>query len=45
MVEQLRLVADEKGEILDPSYADRVSKFLDELVWFAKALKEAREKS
>jgi NAD(P)H-dependent FMN reductase len=35
---------DEKGAIKDESFHGRVGKFLDELVWYAKALKPAREK-
>lgn len=35
---------DETGKIKDESYINRVNKFLDELVWYAKALKTAREK-
>ncbi len=31
------------GVITDPSYAEQVKKFLDELVWFARALKTARQ--
>lgn len=34
---------DEKGEIKDPSFADRLKTLFDELVWYAKALKVARE--
>lgn len=35
---------DEKGEPLDEKMNQRVKKFLDELEWYAKALKEARKK-
>lgn len=35
---------DEKGDIKDQSYFGRTKKFLDELVWYAKALKEVRGK-
>jgi NAD(P)H-dependent FMN reductase len=31
------------GEIAEPAYAGRVGKFLDELVWMARALRCARE--
>jgi NAD(P)H-dependent FMN reductase len=31
------------GKITDPSYAGRVEKFLNELVWMARALRHARE--
>jgi NAD(P)H-dependent FMN reductase len=31
------------GEITDPAYGRRVAKFLDELVWMARALRYARE--
>ena len=34
---------DEEGNITDESYEERVKTFLDELVWYAKALKTARE--
>ncbi len=35
---------DEKGNIKDNSYHERVKKFLDELSWYAKNLKAGREK-
>jgi NAD(P)H-dependent FMN reductase len=31
------------GKITDPAYTGRVAKFLDELVWMARALRHARE--
>jgi NAD(P)H-dependent FMN reductase len=34
---------DESGTIQDASYAQRVAKMLDELVWYATALKRARQ--
>jgi len=34
---------DEQGTPKDASYPDRIKTFLDELVWYAKALKAARE--
>jgi NAD(P)H-dependent FMN reductase len=34
---------DEKGVITDSAYHDRVQKFLDEFIWYAQALKTARE--
>ena len=34
---------DENGNITDESYRQRVQKFFDELLWYAKALKQARE--
>ena len=34
---------DTEGKITDDSYRDRVSKLLDELLWYARALKAARE--
>ena len=34
---------DEKGEIKDPSFGDRLKTLFDELVWYAEALKKARE--
>ena len=33
---------DEQGAIKDPSYDERVKKFLDELLWYANALKAAK---
>lgn len=33
---------DGKGEIQDPSYRDRMKKFLEELVWYANTLQKAR---
>ena len=33
---------DESGRALDPAYDQRVVRFLDELEWFARALREAR---
>lgn len=41
---QVGALFDEQGIIQDASYEDKVKKMLDELVWFARALKEAREK-
>ena len=34
---------DKNGNINDKSYHERANKFLDELTWYAKALKAARE--
>lgn len=34
---------DEKGTMKDAGFGDQVKVFLDELVWYAKALKTARE--
>jgi hypothetical protein len=31
------------GKITDPAYSGRVEKFLNELVWMARALRHARE--
>jgi hypothetical protein len=31
------------GEITDPAYSRRVAKFLNELVWMARALRYGRE--
>lgn len=36
-------VFDEDGRLLDPSVARRTDKFLDELVWMAKTLRQGRE--
>lgn len=35
---------DENGQPSDPKYNRRVGKFLDELEWYTRALKEARER-
>ncbi|MBU2491968.1 MAG: NAD(P)H-dependent oxidoreductase [Bacteroidetes bacterium] len=35
---------DDNGNAIDESYEKRIKKFLDELEWYAEALKEAREK-
>jgi len=35
---------DENGSIKDDSYHKRAKKFLDELIWYADALKAARSK-
>ena len=35
---------DENGNLLKGNYEDRLTKLVDELLWWAKALKEAREK-
>lgn len=34
---------DEHGVIIDPAYRERVQKFLDEFVWYARTLKAGRE--
>lgn len=41
----VRQLFDEKDMIKDESYSARAKKFLAELAWYAKALKEAREGS
>ena len=33
----------EDGTPIDPAYQGRIGKFLDELEWYARALKHARE--
>ena len=40
---QIWTLFDEAGAIKDPSYQERVGHLLDELVWYAAALKRARE--
>ncbi|MCP6719326.1 MAG: NAD(P)H-dependent oxidoreductase [Patescibacteria group bacterium] len=40
---QVQNLFDEGGGIKDESYYGRIKKFLDELIWYAKALKKARE--
>ncbi len=35
---------DEKGNAIDKPYEERIKKFLDELEWYADALKAARER-
>jgi hypothetical protein len=42
-VSQVQKAFDEEGSALDPSYDDRVVRFLDEFEWYAKALKAARD--
>lgn len=42
---EIKTLFDEKGEIKDDAYFKRVQAFFDELVWYAKALKKARENS
>lgn len=39
----VKTLFDEQGHITDPSYGERVKKLLDELVWYGRALKRARE--
>ena len=39
----VRSLFNEAGEIQDSSYAERTAKFLEELAWYASALKKARE--
>ena len=39
----VRELFDEHGKIKDDSYAEKLEKLFDELVWYARALKEARE--
>jgi len=34
---------NEKGEVKNLSYADRIIKMLDELIWYARVLKYGRE--
>jgi NAD(P)H-dependent FMN reductase len=36
---------DENGRLLDENYVRRVGKFLDELIWMARALRNGRESS
>jgi len=38
-----KLFDPETGKITDPAHGSRVAKFLDELVWMARALRYARE--
>ena len=35
---------DEQGNLIDQSYLERVSKFLNELIWMASVLRHGREK-
>lgn len=39
---QVKNLFDEQGSIKDESYKEKVKKMLDELTWFARALREAR---
>jgi len=41
----VKTLFDEKGNILDQAYYGRAKKFLDELFWYAKAIREVREKA
>jgi NAD(P)H-dependent FMN reductase len=41
-VPKVQSAFDEDGTALDPAYDKRVQRFLDELEWFAQALKAAR---
>lgn len=36
-------IFDEKGNIKEPAYYERVKPFFSELIWYAKALKNARD--
>lgn len=38
----VKTLFDEQGNITDPSYTERVKKLLDEVIWYARALKAAR---
>ena len=40
---QINTLFDETGAITDNSYAERLQKLFEELLWYAKALKNARE--
>jgi len=42
---EVKKLFNEVGEIQDQSYYERVSKFLNELMWYAEALRSAREKT
>jgi len=39
----IRKLFDEQGNITDDTYSERLQKFFEELIWYAKALKQARE--
>ena len=41
-IPKVQAAFDEAGHALDPAYDQRVVRFLDELEWFARALREAR---
>jgi NAD(P)H-dependent FMN reductase len=43
-ISKIQDVFDKGGNLLDPRYAKRVGKFLDELEWFAHAFKSQRKK-
>lgn len=40
---QVQDLFDDKGQIKDPAYPERVKRTLDELIWLAKTLKHGRE--
>ena len=42
-ISQVHKAFDEDGKALDPAYLKRADRFLSELEWYAKALKNARE--
>ena len=44
-ISKIGSVLDKNGKPLDEKLNQRIKKFLDELEWYAKALKEARKKS
>ena len=41
-IPKVQAAFDERGHALDPAYDQRVVRFLDELEWFARALRQAR---
>lgn len=41
----IKTLFDESGAIRDESYREKLKKLFDELTWYARALKEAREKN
>lgn len=43
-VSKVQAAFDEEGNAVDDSYPKRIGKFLDELEWYANALKVARQK-
>jgi NAD(P)H-dependent FMN reductase len=42
-IPKVQEVFDDENRLLDPAYLRRTARFLDELEWYARALKEARK--
>lgn len=42
-ISKVQSAFDDSGKPLDPAYDERITKFLDEYEWYAKAMKHARD--